>query len=314
VNDWTLRPLTPADYPQLLAIANQLNSVPVTMDEYVRRIAMRLQEGPFFRLVAEAPGGRICGSGTVFHPVWRAEGMYYVHIAIDPDSRGAGLGSLLWAAVERQARDWGATALMSDVRDDQPADLSFAEHRGFAVTQHYFQSEQDLERFDPSPFLHAITDAQALGYRFITMAEVDDAEGRRRLFELDQECTMDEPSYDPASKTTFADYCRIVFADPVYDPKGVYIAVLGDDWAAMTGLHFTPGTGDAGVFFTGVRRAHRGKRLAQALKLLVARYARQRGARRIITGNNERNPAMLAVNRKFGFTPMPGAYMVERKV
>lgn len=314
MSTWQLRPMTPADYPQLLAIANRIHAIPVTLDEYVRRLALRREEGPFLRLVAEAPDGRICGAGTVFKPVWRGEGVYLVRADVDPDCRGQGLGSQLWAAVERQAREWGATALLTEVRDDQPADRTFAEHRGFQVTQHYFQSEQDLERFDPTPFLSAITDAEAMGYRFASMAELDSPEARRRLFELDEECTIDEPSHDPASPSTFDDYARHVFAKAVYDPAGAYVALLGDEWAAMSGLHFPEGKDEAGVFFTGVRRAHRGKRLAQALKLLTARYARQRGVRRIITGNNERNPAMLAVNRKFGFTPLPGGYAMEREV
>lgn len=314
MSTWQLRPMTPADYPQLLAITNRIVAVPMTMAEYVRRLELRRQEGPFVRLVAEAAGGRVCGSGTVLKPVWRAEGIYFVTASVDPDCRGQGLGSQLWAAVERQAREWGATALLTDVRDDKPADRSFAEHRGFQVTQHYFESELDLERFDPTPFLPAITDAEAMGYRFVSMAELDGPEGRRRLYELDKECSVDEPSHDPSSPAKFEDYERHVFAEPVYDPAGTYVALLGDEWAAMSGLHFPQDKDEAGVFFTGVRRGHRGKRLAQALKLLTARYARQRGVRRIITGDNERNPAMLAVNRKFGFTPLPGGYAMERGV
>lgn len=37
-----------------------------------------------------------------------------------------------------------------------------------------------------------------------------------------------------------------------------------------------------------------------------------RGHSKIGTGNHERNQPMLAVNRKFGFKPLPGVYMYRK--
>jgi GNAT superfamily N-acetyltransferase len=160
----------------------------------------------------------------------------------------------------------------------------------------------------------ALEAAQTAGYRFATMADVDGPDACRNLYELDMECSQDEPGFAPAGFTSYEQWAHHVFAVPLYDPKAVAIALLGEEWAGMSGLHFPIGQDAAVIFFTGVRRAHRGRKLAQALKLLTVQYALERGCTKILTGNNERNPAMLEVNRKFGFQPLPGAYHMEREV
>ncbi len=56
---------------------------------------------------------------------------------------------------------------------------------------------------------------------------------------------------------------------------------------------------------TGVIAPFQGHKVATALKLRTVEYARQHGYRTIRTFNSSRNEAMLAINRKLGFVPMP---------
>jgi GNAT superfamily N-acetyltransferase len=66
------------------------------------------------------------------------------------------------------------------------------------------------------------------------------------------------------------------------------------------------------LFHTGVLSAYRGRKIALALKVLAARYARQHGAREIGTDNDSLNPPILAINQKMGYQPHSGRYMVVR--
>jgi GNAT superfamily N-acetyltransferase len=61
--------------------------------------------------------------------------------------------------------------------------------------------------------------------------------------------------------------------------------------------------------FTGVLRSHRRRGIALALKLRTIAYCRQHGYRRLFT--HSENPAMIALNRKLGFTS--GPWLVFRK-
>ena len=135
----------------------------------------------------------------------------------------------------------------------------------------------------------------------------------RQVYELDTECTRDEPGIAPDWRPlTYEAYHREIFANEGFDPAGIFLAEKDGALAGVCGLHFPPDKEAAWTFFTGVRRAHRGRGLAQALKLLAVQYANRRGCRKVGTGNHERNGPMLAVNRKFGFRPLTGVYAYRK--
>jgi hypothetical protein len=54
--------------------------------------------------------------------------------------------------------------------------------------------------------------------------------------------------------------------------------------------------------------------LAQALKSLSIRFAKEFGADYIITHNDSQNAPMLAVNRKLGYQPLPGVYRLVKQL
>jgi GNAT superfamily N-acetyltransferase len=58
-------------------------------------------------------------------------------------------------------------------------------------------------------------------------------------------------------------------------------------------------------------RDFRGHGLAQALKLQTILLAKKEGMRYIRTNNDSNNAPMLAINRKLGYQPEPGAYRIR---
>jgi GNAT superfamily N-acetyltransferase len=315
VNLMTIRFAARADYPALAQLYNQSALSTLAESDLLHQDQLWAMSGPTLRMALDGPDGGLAASGALWVDSWRPAGTMLIQVTVDSARRGAGLGTRLYAALEEQARGLGARVIESKCRDDAPECLKWAEQRGFRVIDRYFRSELDLTGFEPDAFAGALQAAEAAGYRFITLADVDLAAGQRRLYEVDMECAFDEPgiSHETWPPLTYEEYAQEMFPPHRFDPAAVAIAVLGDEWAGFSSLHFPPDKPDlAWVSFTGVRRAHRGRGLAQALKLLTSRYALQRGCTRVGTSNNEHNPAMLAVNRKFGFVPVPGMYILQK--
>ena len=67
-------------------------------------------------------------------------------------------------------------------------------------------------------------------------------------------------------------------------------------------------------FITGVLPAYRGRKIAQALKLIAIRYAKARGANYIRTDNDSENAPMLAINRKLGYKSQTGVYLLYKQL
>ncbi|HYF96181.1 MAG TPA: GNAT family N-acetyltransferase [Symbiobacteriaceae bacterium] len=311
---WTLRPATRADYNRLAEIYSLVNTTPATAADFVRIDELRSASGPMVRRVAEDAAGRIVAFGSLSVDGWRPAGSFVLQVTVEPGVSGQGLGSRIYGDLVAEAQGYGARQLYAHVRDDRPDWLTWAERRGYRIIDRYFKSELKLSGFDPAPFWPAVERAREAGYRFFTLAEDHTEDGRRRLYELDMDAARDEPGITAGQwpPISFAEYCAEQFATEQFDPRAVAIAEKDGEWAGFSGLHYRKQNNSGWVFFTGVRRAHRGHGLAQALKLLSTEYARAQGWEKIGTSNNALNPAMLAVNRKLGFVPQPGLYVLER--
>lgn len=101
---------------------------------------------------------------------------FYVWVVVDPDHRGRGAGSELYAGALALVKSEGATRLASEVRDNCPVSLQFARRRGFEIADQSFQSALDLTTFDDSPYSGLIEDLQAAGIRFFSLAPIGDSE------------------------------------------------------------------------------------------------------------------------------------------
>lgn len=315
MSNWSLRPATPDDFPILVDITNQSSLQPRSLEEFLQREEARDKSHPWSRLVATDKAGQVVGHGLLYRSPWRSEGQYWFVGAVDSAHRRMGVGRALLAAFEKQAVAWGQTALETEVRDDRPDGPAFMEAHGFKQTEHYFRSELDVTSFDPEPLRPALHRAEANGYRFLTLADLELEAGKRAVYALDCDCAKDEPGLGPDwVPPAFETYEKELLAGPQFDPAGLYLAEKDGEYAGLTGLHFPPGQPAAWTFFTGIRRAHRGQGLAQALKLLAVEYARTKGYPKVSTGNHARNAPMLAVNRKFGFQPLPGVYMYRKEL
>jgi GNAT superfamily N-acetyltransferase len=304
-----IRPFVPeTDMAAMVAIRNQIDPLPVTVEEMWHRERSAPPDVIRRRLVALDEAGQVVGFA---HAIWASylpEGRFNLRVLVAPPCQGRGIGSALYEAILRLAREEGARELEGRVRESHPEALRFAQNRGFSIRRHWFESTLDLETFDETPFAGAIARAEAAGFRFFSFADIpDNEENRRRYYDLDMETSLDIPGYE-LKAIPFAEWQALLFQAQSYRADGQIIAAHGDRWAGVASVNLYPESKLAYNGFTGVRREFRGQHLATALKLLAIRMARQHGMARMRTNNDSENGPMLAINRKLGYVPEPGEY------
>jgi len=286
------------------------------------------------RFVATLDGEPV-GRGFVLLPLTSNTHRASVQVSVVPSARRRGVGTALWGAVERVARDAGRTALSGDSPHSPepspgpgalepttgvgraPADdagVRFALRHGFTLEQVARHSVLDLP-VDPGRLAGLVAVATAAagpGYRVHVWADEIPEEHLDGLAVLETRMSTDAPSggLDLREDPWDADRVRAWFAQ-VHDREAGYVvcAVEHVPTGALAGFTVVtfPEKRPPVVFQedTLVLREHCGHRLGMLVKAtLLAELARTRpAAERVHTWNAQENDAMLAINVALGFRP-----------
>jgi GNAT superfamily N-acetyltransferase len=265
------------------------------------------------RLVAVDENDAVTGYGVIVHDVWMPAHHFYTWLGVDPAFRRQGIGSSLWDASLDFLQGQEATRLASEVLDDDAAGLAFAKRRGFTYDRHLFDSFLDLTVFDETPYLQSIAALEAQGIRFCSLADFPDTpDTRRKFYDLNFSTVVDIPGEDWDFAAYPAFFERSILGAPKFRREGQLLAVDGNTWAGLAAVSLSPETRSAYNATTGMIRLYRGRKIAQALKIMAARYARQHDANQIRTDNDSLNAPILAINQKMGYQPQPGKYKLVR--
>ncbi len=142
----------------------------------------------------------------------------------------------------------------------------------------------------------------------------DTEEAQRRLYALNDTTDRDTLGADGSpSWASFEDFQQSVCRADWYRPAGqrVVIDTATGDWAAMSAISRFDDY--AYNLHTGVDRRYRGRQLAQAVKVLALRYARDElHVAAVRTHHNSRNLPMIAIDRKLGYVQTPGTWLLEK--
>jgi len=232
-------------------------------------------------------------------------------IVVSHESRGRGIGGMLYSHALDFARERGAKRMVTAFREWTPQEpaIAFLQARGFAEQERETPSFLDLTTWDAAPYAASLAQADAYGARLLSYAEADDSEeNRRRLYELDRTLIYDIPRRDeqPFTFEPYEDWVKFVIERPEWRPELHLLAEVNGEWVGkcqvVPKLEF-PHVGMQ--WLTGVLKAHRGHGLATALKARAYELAREAGVTTMTTENHEDNAPMLAINRKFGFQAEP---------
>jgi RimJ/RimL family protein N-acetyltransferase len=317
-----LRPAEPdRDFAQLATFFTILEDWPNTeqgLREYYEKAPERT-----IHAVAEDELGKLVGFYWVEHDRVVA-GRAHLNLYVRPERRGQGVGRRLYDAMVAALVPTQAKVLRVSVWDNCPEGRTFADHRGFVEIRHQIAMALDLTTFDDGPYDTIIARLKDERFRFTSMGELDNTEAAQRaLYALNDATARDEPGTEgEPSWASFEDFRKRVCEADWYMPDGQIVvidmasAVPGAGaWVAMSAITRPEGADYAYNLHTGVDRAYRGRKLAQAVKVLALRYARNvLEVDTVRTHHNAKNAPMIAIDRKLGYVQQPGTYLMEKEL
>jgi GNAT superfamily N-acetyltransferase len=311
-SDWTIRPVDEQDFPCIAATESASSPEPWA-EEQVREWEEFCRTDPDYPMrwfVAAGPDGAFAGWGNCGKATWLATGEREVHVSVPPENRRRGVGTFLLRYAESLALSDGPSNLKAWCRGNDS--LRWASKRGYVLERQRTESVLDLSSFDAARFAEELASVEAQGVRIVTLwdREVDPyLPGLYRAFvgsfrdvPFRSSGAQDIP-YETWVREAISSKNRKLFA----------IALKDGDVVGFTNVYMPLIAGQsASVDYTGVLREHRGEGIAFALKVVAAAEGARAGAKRVRTNNDPDNPAILRLNEKLGFQPVPGP-MILRK-
>lgn len=312
----TIRPADPQqDFEQIAEWFSVLEDEPSSksslIDYYEKNADRILQK------VAEDETGQLVGFCWIVHLQLKPE-TAFIHLYVKPEERGKGIGRQLYKDLIKATENSQLRQLLVIVSDAYPECKTFAQQRGFIEKRHEFKMVLDLATFEDQPYDELLTKLRGEGFRFTSMEELGDTEeARHKLYTLNTTTDMEtlgssgRPAWD-----TFDEFQNSVCRSEWYKPSGQIVAIdtTTGAWVAMCAItrldwHHQ----HANILYTGVDAQYRGRKLAQAVKVIALRYAKDiLKANVVYTDNNAQNVPMIAINRKLGYTMLPGTFTMEK--
>jgi RimJ/RimL family protein N-acetyltransferase len=260
------------------------------------------------RLVAVDSSGAAVGYVLIYRTEWMQPRQQWLWLIVDPGRRGQQMGAAIYQEGLRLLRDEQTSAFLSEVRDDDMVSLRFAERRGFHIERHLFESVLDLRRFDESRFTGLIDSVRVQGIHLFSLAEIGDTTANRyKLWAVNRETSLQSPDMNRGFPD-FEAFNGIFNSASWFDPAGQILAADGDQFVGLSAVGYFAEDHSAYNLMTGVLQSYRGRKIAQALKLLSIRHARTTPAEVLRTHNDSENEPMLRINAKLGYVPQPGLY------
>ena len=241
----------------------------------------------------------------------------FLYLYTVPEKRRAGLGTRLFTDMLQQAEARGIHNLRTAV-DSQWADgTEFAAKHGFIERSSRIGMELELLHFDDSPYLKLIKSLEKDGFRFTSMEELGNGKAeQQRLYTLNDATASDTPGSEGLHPwDSFEDFRQRVCEAEWYKPDGqmVVIEKASGAWVAMSAITQMKGEQYGYNLHTGVDRAYRGRKLAQAVKVTALRYARDAlQVSSVRTHHNSKNMPMIAIDLKFGYHEISRWYNLEK--
>lgn len=244
--------------------------------------------------------GRIVGvgSGRLDYEAER-EGAARIGVSVRPGSRGRGVGSQLYDRAAAHVISHGAQRLLTSTHDDA-ASRRFAESRGFRHTLIERVSGVDPRKVDLSDFPALEAQKADEGFRLARMTDVNADD----VYRVDIEATRDMPLDEPVGDIRFDEWEQRYWQHPHLSLKGSRVVLYDGQAVAFAMIHADLDRRKATNEMTGTLRAFRGRRLARLAKLGTIAWAVEHGITQILTGNDETNAPMLAINESLGYRPI----------
>jgi mycothiol synthase len=225
-------------------------------------------------------------------------GRSYVAVGVVPKRRRRGLGTALLERCLEHARSLGAGVAVGSIWQDDEEAPAFAERHGFVEFERGVELVLELDQVRPPPRLE--------GIEITGLAP----EHYPRAYEIWLEGVADMPSAEAPVRKPFERWLEEALAQEL-----VLVALDEGQVVGFAALEDRDReAGVAGNDLTTVRRSHRRRGIAEALKRTQLAWAAEHGYRTIVTGTDEENFGMRRLNEKLGYRPLPASIMLRRSL
>ena len=220
------------------------------------------------------------------------------------DERGAGVGIAILDALEGWAAEHECTELEGPVSEEDVGSLAWAARHGYHEIGRNSRLVLDLataEIRDPAP---------PEGIEIVTWAERPElAEG---LWDVAREATPDIPGGEEDDIGTLEEWLARDMRGASDDPRAVFAALENGEVVGYAKLSFSEDDTERAFHdLTGVKRAHRGRGIASALKRTQIAWAKANGYTSLQTSNEVRNEPIRRLNERYGYVLEPGVVIVR---
>jgi RimJ/RimL family protein N-acetyltransferase/L-amino acid N-acyltransferase YncA len=236
---------------------------------------------------------------------------------VSPEGRRQGIGGRIYDDLVEAMAAAQFKQLRTSLPNTHVEEQAFAGRRGFVEIARSLAMRLDLDSFDDRPYDEIIARLQGEGFQFTSMEALGNTEdAQRKLYQLNETTSMDTPGTDGSpSWASFEDFQRSVCQSDWYRPAGqmVVIDTASGEWAGMSAISRFDDY--AYNLHTGVDQRYRGRKLAQAVKVLALRYAREvLQVSTVRTHHNAKNLPMIAIDQKFGYVRVSGTVLMEKSL
>jgi GNAT superfamily N-acetyltransferase len=221
-----------------------------------------------------------------------------------PQHRRQGVGQALYAAVSAWAAGHAAATGETNVDDDDPDSLAWAQRRGFREHSREALVELDLTGYEPRPV------EPPAAVEIVTWAERPEL--ARGLYEVAAEAWPDIPGDEDHRIEPFEQWLSVHMQGEGDRPEGTFVAVASGEVVGFAKFIFWEAKPDTLVHdLTGVKRAWRGRGIARALKGTQIAWAKGQGYAHLRTVNEQRNEPIRRLNEELGYRPIPGRIKLQ---
>jgi GNAT superfamily N-acetyltransferase len=284
------RAVTEADLAAYCDVWNAVTPREPTRLEDVKR---RLERQPERLYLVAFEGDQAAGLGFC-GPSQTPERTAIV-VRVLPDHRRRGIGSALLDLVLAHAGDLARPQVSGMVFEDDPETIAWVTNRGFEESGRQVELSRELSSAEPEPQTPDGVELTAL-----------DESRHEEAYAVWAECYPDMPVSPPIPAPTYEEWLE----EEVCGPITLLALEDGRVVGAAALMERVDGLAEHGL--TAVRRSHRGRGIATALKQALIHWASANGYRELTTWTQDGNEAMQAVNLKLGYRPRPAVINVWR--
>ena len=288
---------------ELAELASVLRAVdPDSGSTVTTLVDWRRQAEQMAWLIAE-DGGSTAGGAVVLVGWHNPREIAMARLGVLPEHRRSGIGTALYRAASAWARGREATELESQVREDDPESLAWAERRGFREVSRNSLLVLDLADVEPPP------GDPPPGIEIVAWA--DRPELAPGMYEVAREATPDIPGNEDTEVGDFETWLSRDMQGVGDRPEATFVAL---ERGRVVGFAKFSIGGEAERAFhdlTAVLRAWRGRGIAAALKRTQIAWAKEHGFAQVATFNEERNEPIRRLNERYGYRPEPGSIVLR---